>query len=120
MTVDRIKVSKEFMGEWISMESPVGEREDPIQCYLELKNTIMNAYNSLDNPPSWFSQSNHFSSNPQPKVINRLYDDIRDKIKECKTKDELIAYKNGELKNNIPGDVMSDFVNRLQELKVHG
>ncbi len=61
-----------------------------------------------------------YDNPPKPIVINRLYDDIRDKIKDCKTKEELIAYKNGELKNNIPGDVMSDFVNRLQELKVHG
>jgi hypothetical protein len=135
MTVDRIKVSKEFLGEWISMESPVGENEDPIQCYLELKQTIMDAHDK-SNTPAWrggvpvdgnwndiagdmpFIVTNpNVKTHHKPLVINRQdereYIKVEKEIAMVTSLEELAKYKEYCGKNP---DLMTAYTNKLKEL----
>jgi hypothetical protein len=52
MHPDRIKISKEFhvggSGEWLSVEIPVGPKEDPIEEFKKAKDILMNAFKAMN------------------------------------------------------------------------
>ena len=119
MTPTIIKVSKEFPGLWLGMESSIAEGEDPTQAYLDSYNSINEAYEKIKQSSQvlndWIPEYSHgikYKEEP-PKVINRLYERMEVEIDKCTSLEELSAHK--EFCGKHP-DLMPFYMNKLKEL----
>jgi hypothetical protein len=85
---DRIKISSEFhvngAGKWLSLEIPIGPKDDPIQKFKEGDEMLINAFKAM-NPEVQLSI-------PVKQVEVNKPEDIMAQIKACKDIEELKTF----------------------------
>jgi hypothetical protein len=116
MKIDRIKFSKEFptsigTSEWLSMEGPLIEGDDPIESTISLMQKVIEAHKQANKhlyPNGTEALVNGFG---EVKVIKREYERLTDNIADCKSIEELAVLKPG-----LPVDLMPAYMNKLKSL----
>jgi len=85
---DRIKISSEFhvngSGKWLSIEVPIGPKDDPIQKFKEADEMLLNAFKAM-NPEVQLSL-------PVKQVELNDSTDVLHQIKACKDLETLKTY----------------------------
>lgn len=80
--IDRVKISKEFTGLWIGMESSVDVGSTPEQAYAEMEESVIRCFNKTGQNHGAIIPETNLADVRNLERLEDLFNEKKDKLKD--------------------------------------